>query len=253
MTDVLEGYDSSKGLPTICSERNSFQYVNVVTTANVKVHLCPPFVGRIVDHATERRPYFQVVRLSCLEVVEDAMCCIGAFEPEDNATQFIYICNYAVRVEQDDADLKTFDNRLEPAVFVVPSDEFITKYALGQCVGARSSLTARLNLLRRSVMASERKIELGDIYELLAGQPAKGCGSVGLQNLFDLIVNLLGIALGVRGPLGRDAIQLVLGILQDDMQIQTGARSGHHICRYVFQRRVGMLLTPHIEEDRLDI
>src|SRR5260370_42466446 len=90
-----------------------------------------------------------------------------------------------------------------------------------------------------------------DIAELLACQSAeRGRGTL-LKDLLDFIVHLLGIALGIGGPLVRDAIELVLGVLYADMGIEPRARSHHHVRRDVQQWRVGAFLAPHVEEYRL--
>src|SRR5208337_3732103 len=108
-------------------------------------------------------------------------------------------------------------------------------------------------LLRLPVFASQREVELQHVNELLTEEPAERGSRIGFDHLLDLTANLFWIALGIGGPFLGNAIQLILGVLQADMRIETRARRHYHVGRDILQGRIGMLLTPHVEEDRLDI
>jgi hypothetical protein len=91
------------------------------------------------------------------------------------------------------------------------------------------------------------------VHEFVPNQPIERSRDVSLEDLFDLGANLSLITLGVLGPRGRYAIQLILRVLERDIRIESRARGRHHISRNILQLRIGVLLPPHIEEVGLDI
>src|SRR5258708_9314317 len=110
-----------------------------------------------------------------------------------------------------------------------------------------------LSLRRRTVALGQFEVGLQHVDHSLADEAAQRRERVSLQNLLDLKAELAWIALGISRPFCRDAIELVLRVLHRDMRIEPGAGSGNHISRHVGEICIPMILTPVVEEVRLDI
>src|SRR5208283_4705866 len=142
------------------------------------------------------------------------------------------------------------DERLRLAATKRANESARCWYILARLVGTRCPV--RLSLWC-AIALGQFKVHLQDIDHLFAEQTTHRRESIALQDLLDLAVYLRAISLGVRGPLRRNAIELVFSIFHRNVGIEAGARSSNHVGGNIGKVVVRVVLPPHIEKDRLDI
>src|SRR5208337_4376998 len=74
-----------------------------------------------------------------------------------------------------------------------------------------------------------------------------------LQYLLDLFSECRRITFEVCRPFGGNPIELKLSVLQGDMRIKPGSRCRDQVAGNVLKFCVGMVITPHGGEGRLDV
>jgi hypothetical protein len=74
-----------------------------------------------------------------------------------------------------------------------------------------------------------------------------------LQYLLDLFSDTIRVAFQVGSPFGCNPIQLKLGVLKRDMRIESRAGSGDEVAGYILEVSLGMILSPHVKENRLNV
>src|SRR5271155_2790173 len=115
----------------------------------------------------------------------------------------------------------------------------------------RSQSATRSGWIAKALMQLQVYVE--DVDQFLADQASPWGMRLRLQDRFDLFPHVAGVALLVVRPFGRDTIELEFGVRQRDIRVEAGGGGGDEIPRHVVERDVGVVLTPHVEEDRLDV
>jgi hypothetical protein len=105
----------------------------------------------------------------------------------------------------------------------------------------------------RPVPLAKFEIDFKHVNELLTGESEPWCRGVFLQYLFDLFSETIRVAFQVGSPFGGNPIQLKLGVLKRDMRNESGAQSSDEVAGNILEVSLGMILSPYVKEDRLNV
>src|ERR1700729_2155777 len=97
------------------------------------------------------------------------------------------------------------------------------------------------------------QVHVENVDQFLADQASPWRMRLLLQDRLDLFAHVASVALLVVGPFDRDATKLEFGVHQRDIRVKAGGGRGDEIPGHVVERDVGVILTPHIKEDGLDV